>query len=45
MCIILRNIYLKFEGDTLKGKEVLIFLKEISEGDKSEKYCFKSYES
>jgi hypothetical protein len=28
MCAMIRNIYLKFEVDTLKSKEVIIFLKE-----------------
>jgi hypothetical protein len=28
MCVMIRNIYLKFEVDTLKSKEVIIFLKE-----------------
>jgi hypothetical protein len=37
MCVIIRNIYLKFEVDTLKSKKVIIFLKENpSKKDKSE---------
>jgi HD-like signal output (HDOD) protein len=28
ICVMIRNIYLKFEVDTLKNKEVIIFLKE-----------------
>jgi hypothetical protein len=32
----MRNIYLKFEEETLQSKEVIIFLKESSKGDKSE---------
>jgi hypothetical protein len=37
ICVTIRNIYLKFEVDTLKSKEVIIFLKKIlsSKRDKS----------
>jgi hypothetical protein len=30
MCVMIRNLYLKFEEETLKSKEVIIFLKENS---------------
>jgi hypothetical protein len=32
MCAMIRKIYLKFEADTLKSKEVKIFLKENFKG-------------